>query len=519
MNEPESLRPFLFQMAAALIGCIAVVAAAAVFWPEVEPSSPTRPIEQQLPGRPLRVEVIADDLRAPWSIAFLDDGRVLFTERPGRVRLVNTDLTLQDEPVLEVDDVLADVKLGLMGIALDPDFAESPYVYTACGYRDGDQKRVRIARYRWTGDAMVDPETLLEGIPAQFNHSGGRLRFGPDKLLYITTGDADHPPNAQDLSSLGGKILRVARDGSIPADNPFMGQEGARPEIYSYGHRNPQGLDFEPETNRLITSEHGPNGGDEINWTEPGVNYGWPEVSHNRAADGMEAPLVQFTPSIAPASATFYAGALFPDLEGDLLVGCLRGEAMLRVRLTDSGEMQELERWFPSRYGRVREVQVAPDGAIWLTTSMFDPPEAHGAEGYDQVLRITPAGPDDANRDGLTVIRDQPAMLPAEMGLGSTPDERYAVLCASCHGAEMQGALHPRLLGVAWTQARTEQELFDVIAGGIPYRGMPGSRPLIHEDGCRELAAWLWQKHEASLPGASLPAATQPANGTQQKEK
>jgi glucose/arabinose dehydrogenase len=451
-----------------------------------------------MPGNRLKIEVVADQLRAPWSIAFLGDGRVLFTERPGRVRLINADRSVQTKPVLEVRDVLADTKLGLMGLVLDPDFATSPYVYLAYGYRDHDNKRVRVARFRWTGDELVEQETLLEGIPAQFNHSGGRLRFAPDKTLFITTGDADHPPNAQDLNSLGGKILRIHRDGSIPDDNPFVGRDDARPEIYSYGHRNPQGVDFDPATGRLLSSEHGPNGGDEINWTEAGKNYGWPTITHDASADGLESPLVQFTPSIAPASGTFYNGKLFPDLVGDYLAGCLRGECVLRVQFKPSGEVEKVERWLFTRFGRIRDVQVAPDGAIWLTTSMFDPPEANGAEGFDQVIRATPAGPDDVANDGTMVVVDQPVDLPPKMDLGSTPPERYAALCASCHGANLNGGSHGGLLNKQWTHARSEEELFRLLADGIPDRGMPDSRPLIHDDGCRQLAAWVWEQHARS---------------------
>lgn len=442
--------------------------------------------------------MVAEDLRAPWGIAFLADGRVMFTERPGRVRLVGADFKLQPEPVLEIPDVLADVKLGLMGIALDPDFEATPLVYLACGYRDGDDKLVRVDRYRWTGDRLVDPETLLDGIPAQFNHSGGRLRFGPDKTLYITTGDADHPPNAQDLQSLSGKILRIHRDGSIPDDNPFADAKNARPEIYSYGHRNPQGLDFQPGSSRLLSTEHGPNGGDEINWTQPGENYGWPTISHDSAAEGMHPPLAQFTPSIAPASGVFYSGDMFPDLQGDYLVGCLRGEAVLRVQLDDSGHISGVERWLYARFGRIRDVAVAPDGALWLTTSMFDPPEANGATGFDQLLRVCSAARPRTAGVAAREIQDQPVELPTQIDLGSTPEEHYAALCASCHGPDLRGGLHTDLLGKPWTHARTEEELYQLLASGIPDRGMPGARPLIHDNGSRELAHWVWERRQAA---------------------
>jgi glucose/arabinose dehydrogenase/mono/diheme cytochrome c family protein len=512
MEESVTVRRFLLQLAGLLLTTGVLVAAVAILSMAThtnDPEAPTTPTVTLPPGVTLlRVETVAQDLRAPWGIAFLPDGRALVTERPGRVRLVRADRMIAPEPVLIVPDVLADTKLGLMGVAIDPDFDSQPYVYAACGYRDGEGKAVRVSRYQWTGEALTDPRTLLEGIPAQFNHSGGRLRFGPDKTLYITTGDADQPPLAQDLNSLGGKILRINRDGSIPDDNPFVDREDARPEVFSYGHRNPQGLDFQPSTGKLLATEHGPNGGDEINWVEAGANYGWPTITHDATADGLQSPLVQFTPSIAPASGVFYNGDLFKQLRGDYLVGCLRGEALLRVQLYSDGRIAKLERWLFARYGRVRDVVVAPDGAIWITTSMFDPPEAHGAESFDQVLRITPgdieASATESNPSLL--IGDAAVGLPPQIPLGRTPEERYAALCASCHGADLRGGLHPALVGKPWARAASEEELIRLIAGGFPDRGMPGSRPLINDDGCRELAQWLWGLHIADT-ASNAPAA------------
>lgn len=480
---------FVAQLVGLTLGVIALVVGASFLQPRqhLTVAAPQPPDN----GYWLDVEVVATDLRAPWSLAFLPDGRTLLTERPGRVRLIDAAGKMADEPVLVIDDILADTKLGLMGLALDPDFATDPFVYLAYGYRDGEAKRVRVARYRWTGSELVEQQTLLEGIPAQFNHSGGRLRFGPDKMLYITTGDADQPPNAQDLRSLSGKILRIDRDGSIPTDNPFVGRADARPEIYSYGHRNPQGLDFQRASGKLLSTEHGPNGGDELNWVEPGKNYGWPTISHDATHDGMQAPPVQFTPSIAPASGTFYNSDLFPQLEGNYLVGCLRGEALLRVELDAQGNPTLIERWLYARYGRIRDVVVAPDGAIWLTSSMFDPPEAHGREGYDQLLRVTPA---EAGASGA--ILDIPVGLPPQIELGNTPEQHYSALCASCHGANLQGGLSVPLVGLPWKNVETPEDLLRIISDGLPDRGMPGARPLIHDDGCRRLADWIWEQHE-----------------------
>lgn len=515
MDDSRAIRRLAMQMGVLLLATIAIVAAVAIVAFSLHAagtaSNQPAPVAVTLPpgGTLLRIEAVAQNLRAPWGIIFLPDGRALVTERAGRVRLVRTDRTIASEPVLVVPDVLADTKLGLMGIASDPDFDSQPYVYLACGYREGEGKAVRVSRYRWTGEVLTDPHTLLEGIPAQFNHAGGRLRFASDKTLYITTGDADQPPVAQDLSSLGGKILRINRDGSIPDDNPFVDRDGARPEIFSYGHRNPQGLDFQPSTGKLLANEHGPNGGDEINWVEAGANYGWPTITHGATAEGLRSPLVQFTPSIAPASGVFYKGDLFKQLRSDYLVGCLRGEALLRVQLDDEGKPTKIERWLFARYGRIRDVVVAPDGAIWITTSMFDPPEAHGAESFDQVLRITPGDTETRETNGSSplLIGDVAVGLPPQIPLGRTPEDRYAALCASCHGADLRGGLHPALVGKPWTRAANVDQLRELIASGVPDRGMPGARPLINDDGCRELATWLWERHAAD-PASKSPAAT-----------
>jgi hypothetical protein len=196
--------------------------------------------------------------------------------------------------------------------------------------------RMRVLRYREQTDKLVEPKTLIEDIPAWSNHTGGRMRFAADGTLFVTTGDANNPPLAQRLDTYNGKILRLKTDGTVPADNPYVHQDGARPEIWSYGYRNPQGLDFQPGTGRLLEAEHGPLGGDEINWLLPGHNYGWPVIDHCRSHEGMETPLLEFSPSIAPDTASFYRGQAFSRLHGNFLAGCLRGEGMLRAELDGS---------------------------------------------------------------------------------------------------------------------------------------------------------------------------------------
>lgn len=340
--------------------------------------------------KPFRVEVVARDLRVVWSIAFASDDRIFFTERPGRVRVIEKGKLLE-EPLLTLIDVDASGKLGAMGLTLHPRFNRNHWLYLAYSYHDETGPRVRVVRYRENKKTLTNRKVIIENIPAYTNHAGCRLRFGPDGKLYITTGDANQPDQAQNLDSLAGKILRLNDDGTVPTDNPFVGKENVCPEIWSYGHRNVQGIDWQPGTNALFESEHGPAAGDEINIIERGKNYGWPTVHHEQTAPNMESPLLVYNPlpAIAPASGMFYRGKAFPQFRGDLLVGCLRGECILRVRLNGNKVISQ-ERLLEKQYGRIREVAEAPDGSIYFSTSQFDPPEGKPRSEYDQILRIVP---------------------------------------------------------------------------------------------------------------------------------
>jgi glucose/arabinose dehydrogenase len=248
---------------------------------------------------------------------------------------------------------------------------------------------VRVVRYREARNRLTERTIIFEDIPAASNHAGCRIQFGPDGKLYATTGDADRPELSQRLNSLAGKTLRLNEDGSVPKDNPFTGQAGALPEIWSYGHRNAQGLDWQPGTSRMFQSEHGLNGGNEINMVERGKNYGWPAAHHQVSRPGMESPLLEYTPSIAPASGMFYRGSAFPRFRGNLLVGCLRGECILRVQLVGRRVVAQ-ERLLERKYGRIREVAEGLDGTIYFSTSQHDPPEGTPRPGYDQILRLVP---------------------------------------------------------------------------------------------------------------------------------
>src|SRR4051812_42929426 len=282
-----------------------------------------------------KVETVIPNLEVVWSIVWTPDGRMLFTERPGRVRVFENG-KLRPQPLFVVPDVEPRGESGLMSIALHPQFSSNHLLYLSYAYNQGGQQ-VRVVRYQETPSGLTDRKVIIEGIPAAQFHAGCRLRFGADGTLYITTGDATDRQQAQQMNSLAGKILRVNDDGSVPKDNPFVSQANARPEIWAYGSRNAQGIDFQPGTNLLWETEHGPSGfdgpggGDEVNIIERGKNYGWPVIHHRAAQAGMESPLLEYTPACAPASGMFYRGSKFSQFKGNFFFGCLAGERIIRV--------------------------------------------------------------------------------------------------------------------------------------------------------------------------------------------
>jgi glucose/arabinose dehydrogenase len=340
-----------------------------------------------------RVETVAENLEVPWAIAFVPDGRIFFTERPGRVRVIEQG-RLRPEPLATIAEVATASEAGLMDLKLHPRFAENRLIYLAYAYRAGGM-RVRVVRYQETGAGLASPTVIIENIPAAANHAGCRLGFGPDGKLYVTTGDATDRRLAQRLDSLAGKTLRLNDDGSVPADNPFAGRQGARAEIWSLGHRNAQGMDWQPGTGLMFQTEHGPSGfdgpggGDEVNVVEAGKNYGWPEVHHTESREGMVSPTLVYTPAVAPASGTFYRGAAFPDYRGNYFFGCLRGSRIIRVVL-DGRRVVSQENLLGDQYGRIREVAEGPDGAIYFSTSNRDG-RGRPAAGDDRILRLVPA--------------------------------------------------------------------------------------------------------------------------------
>ncbi|HKC89096.1 MAG TPA: PQQ-dependent sugar dehydrogenase [Blastocatellia bacterium] len=345
-------------------------------------------------GQPVqfRVETVASNLEVPWAIAFAPDGRVFVTERPGRVRVIEQG-RLRPEPVATIREVESADESGLMDLTLHPQFESNHYIYLAYAYR-GDGQRVRVVRFREAAGSLAEPLVIIENIPAAHYHAGTRTRFGPDGKLYITTGDATQRELAQRLDSLAGKTLRLNDDGSVPQDNPFVGRPNARPEIWSYGHRNAQGIAWQPVTDAQFQIEHGPSGfdgprgGDEVNVVERGKNYGWPVIHHTQTKEGMVAPLLEYTPAVAPAGALFYRGAAFPQFRGDFFFGNLRGERIIRVKL-DGRRVVYQESILQGRYGRIREMAEGPDGAIYFSTSNRDG-RGNPAANDDRILRLVP---------------------------------------------------------------------------------------------------------------------------------
>jgi glucose/arabinose dehydrogenase len=331
-----------------------------------------------------RVVTVAEGLVVPWSMTFLPGGDMLFTERPGRLRIIRNGALIPD-PVPGVPKVLAEGQGGLLDVVPHPDFASNRLLYLSFSkpIGDGSEATTAVVRGRFENDRLTSVEEIFEAKTRGRGHYGSRLAFDRDGYLFITVGERQvatvgdlsaHP--AQDLSNHHGTVVRLHDDGRVPADNPFVGREGALPEIWSYGHRNPQGLAIHPETGDIWLNEHGPQGGDELNRVRAGVNYGWPVIGfgvnyrtgtalhEGTQREGMESPVHVWVPSIATSGLLIYTGDKFPDWRGNLFVGGMAGQQM--ARLTMDGPRVVQEETLLQGVGRVRDIRQGPDGYIYV---------------------------------------------------------------------------------------------------------------------------------------------------------
>lgn len=339
-------------------------------------------------GIAVDAQTIAGGLDHPWGMEFLPNGSVIVTERAGRLRLIAADGTVSD-PVQGVPDVVARGQGGLLDVAVAPDFAQSGTIFFTFSEPGNGGQGTALARARLSQEGSrprlrnVEVIFRMEQKTRTTHHFGSRIVVMPDGKLMVTTGDRGERDRAQDFTDSAGAVIRINADGSAPADNPFVDSSKAIPEIWSKGHRNIQGAVYDPVTKGLITVEHGAMGGDEVNRPEAGRNYGWPVITYGvnysgdkigigTAASGYEQPLHYWDPSIAPSGLAVYEGDMFPEWRGDLLVGALKFQLLSRLDRDGKGAIRGEKRMFERAFGRIRDVKVAADGAIWLLTDESD---------------------------------------------------------------------------------------------------------------------------------------------------
>lgn len=433
------------------------------------------------------IDTLARDLTVPWSMVFIDDSTLLFSERNGKVRLLRND-RLVAKPVYVLKDIDTTIKMGLLGVCLHPQFAENKLIYLASNYKRGSQSYLKVERFVFSNDSLWQPKTIVDGIYANRNHTGCRLKFFGNKL-YITTGDADQPRLSQDIKSLNGKILRVNDDGTTPPDNPFFNNDTAAKQVWSYGHRNPQGIDFQPGTGIMYSSEHGPTGGDEINIIEKGKNYGWPLIHHTEKREGMVSPLLEFSPSIGPSEIVFYNKDAFPELKGKLLLANLRDESIMQFKV-EKNHITRLNNLISKQYRRIRAITIAADGSIYFSTSQKDPPEGKPVAGYDMILRIRPGRGSGNINSGVIKKNIVPVKKPPVTT--SVARTMYLNLCASCHGKNLTGtAAATSLRDNKWLYGSGKLNIIKNIKNGIINKGMPAWQGAISNKDIDRLANYI----------------------------
>lgn len=332
-----------------------------------------------------RVVTLTRGLQNPWSIAFLPDGRMLVTERAGRLRIVGRDFKLDPKPVEGLPEVVANGQGGLFDVVPHPQYADNGWIYFSWNAPGPGGWGTAMARARLNGYRLTDVQLLFSMEPKTRTgyHFGGRIVFDRKGYVYLTLGDRGDMPRAQQLDDHAGSVIRLHDDGRVPDDNPYVKRAGAKPEKFTLGNRNMQGAALHPQTGELWTHEHGPQGGDEVNVMRSGRNYGWPVITYGvnygigtrigegNSKPGMEQPLKVWVPSIAPSGMAFYSGDKFPNWKGNLLVGALKDEMLVRLELDGEKVVRE-ERLLKGAIGRIRDVRVGPDGFVYLLTDERD---------------------------------------------------------------------------------------------------------------------------------------------------
>ncbi|MCP4993647.1 MAG: PQQ-dependent sugar dehydrogenase [Gammaproteobacteria bacterium] len=349
-------------------------------WSSSQLSASQKLTPQLIDDGPFQVVKIVDGLEHPWGMAFLPDGRILVTERPGRLRIVEQG-RLDPQPISGLPSIAAEGQGGLLDVVLHPDYQNSGWLYLSYVTEGDGGMGTEVIRARLDGGQLKDTERLftLDRKTTSGRHFGSRLVFDRQGYLYITVGERGDRPRAQNLDDQAGSVIRLHDDGRIPDDNPFVGSASGKPEIFSYGHRNPQGMALHPESGAVWSHEHGPQGGDEINIIHPGLNYGWPvitygvnygwgtQIGEGTEKPGMAQPLYYWVPSIAPSGMSFYHGDHFPQWRNSLFVGSLKFQQLVRLELAGERVVKE-ERFLSGKLGRIRDVRSGPDGYLYLLT-------------------------------------------------------------------------------------------------------------------------------------------------------